>query len=197
MTDIRGFFHRNANKKRKVSDKDGPSTADSQVDKLLKTGPSAEKTPNTIIWNFECLFKICYIVILSFLLLTVNRACTYYLIMHFTINIEFKLLLISIGKSWEISLILFKKSGGLCPLTPRQGLCPWTPLGAAPPDPCRSSLGSASRHLTCTKARSAALRATSLAVYCSPLQKILGTPLNKSVKIGRNIGIKYSHKTRN
>ena len=34
--------------------------------------------------------------------------------------------------------------GGSAPLAPRQGLCPWTPLGAAPPDPCRTSLGGAS-----------------------------------------------------
>ena len=40
--------------------------------------------------------------------------------------------------------ILSKFSGGAPPPNPLPGLRPWTPLGAAPPDPCRSSLGGAS-----------------------------------------------------
>ena len=40
-----------------------------------------------------------------------------------------------------------KNPGGFAPLDPHQGHCPWTPLGAAPPDPCWNSLGDASRRL--------------------------------------------------
>ena len=51
----------------------------------------------------------------------------------------------------QIYCKIVKKSGGLRPPNPPPGLRPWTPLGAAPPDP--------------RGAPSAALRATSLALY--------------------------------
>ena len=56
--------------------------------------------------------------------------------------------------------------GGSAPLTPRQGLRPWTPLGAAPPDPRRSSLGGAPRHLT----RAARYLLASLASSLPPMK---------------------------
>ena len=69
--------------------------------------------------------------------------------------------------------------GGSAPLTPRQGLRPWTPLGAAPPDPCRSSLGGAPRHLT----RAARYLLTSLASSLPPPWKILPTALHTILTI--------------
>jgi len=49
-----------------------------------------------------------------------------------------------IAKMAPNNLYLPKFSGGLRPPSPPPGLRPWTPLGAAPPDPCQSSLGGAS-----------------------------------------------------
>ncbi len=40
-------------------------------------------------------------------------------------------------------------SGGLRPLAPPQGLGPWTPQGAAPPDPCHSSLAALASPARC------------------------------------------------
>ena len=48
--------------------------------------------------------------------------------------------------------------GGPAPLAPRQGLRPCTPLGAAPPDPCRSSLSGATRRFGRTQNATGSLR---------------------------------------
>ena len=71
--------------------------------------------------------------------------------------------------------------GGSAPLAPRQGLRPWTPLGAAPPDPCRSSLSGATRRFGRTQNATGSLRSP---VGYTTSQNVLppgaGEPLTRS-----------------
>jgi hypothetical protein len=73
--------------------------------------------------------------------------------------------------------------GGSAPLAPRQGLRPWTPLGAAPPDPCRSSLGGAPRHLT----RAARYLLASLASSLPPMKNPAYGPDRATPTVGLSI----------
>ena len=49
------------------------------------------------------------------------------------------------------TLFLENFPGGCAPLAPAKGLRPWTPLGAAPPDPCHSLLAPLAAQLLWTR----------------------------------------------